>query len=109
MSCRCGDIRRCSQDIDTLNQMLKKLNKLSNDDQAINRNLFQLAINSSSSVTPDNIYELTNAETKLNENIHEHRCQMVTSCQAELNRLHSRLSSMKSEDKRYHEEEDDDD
>lgn len=102
MECRCGDIARCRNDINTLSSLIGKLEALSADDDSIGNMLNNLAGCSEASVTPINIGELVAREITLHNPVSNGRNSIINQCRGELARLQSSCAHMEIEDRDYH-------
>ena len=102
MGCRCGEIARCKSDINTLNNVISKLQELGYYDGSIDKIFNYLAGCSEASVSPDNIGELLEKETGLNHLVNTARNNIVSQCMSEMSRLQNTCTFMENEDRDYH-------
>jgi len=102
MQCYCNDISKINKDIETLKNMLSKINTMSGKDSTQDSTLARLSSNAASAVTPDNIQSLTEKTSKLNTKISDNRSAMSRRVDNEINTLNNKLSNLKTADKNYH-------
>lgn len=102
MGCRCGEIARCKSDINTLSSVISRFQELSYYDSSISNMLNNLASCSEASVSPDNVGELLEKETGLNNSVNTARNDIVSQCMSEISRLQNSCTYMEIEDNDYH-------
>lgn len=102
MGCRCGEIARCKSDINTLSSVINRLEELDYYDSSIGNMLNNLADCSKASVSPDNIGELLEKETSLNNSVNTARNDIVSQCMSEIVKLQNSCTYMEIEDNDYH-------
>ena len=102
MPCYCNDISRINKDIQTLNSMLNKVNSISSRDTNQNSVQKSLSANAVGSATPANISSLSEKTGRLNEKIATNRANMSRRISSEISSLRTRLSSLQTADRRYH-------
>ena len=103
MGCRCRDIPRCSSDIRRI-ENISSLFKDSDDiNESVSTELNGLAMECFIAFSCKNIQDLTTQEKKLNKTLTESLPQLVNKCKSKIKKLRNELSSMRSEDRDYHE------
>ena len=102
MSCRCRDIRNCIHDIDSITEIISYLNKIRQLEESVSEEYYDLSMLSRRSFITDNMAILNNKRNQLNEPIKEIIPEFIKKCDDKISSLNRELSSMRSEDRRYH-------
>jgi len=104
MGCRCRDIPRCSRDIERIEDILSLFKDTEVTNVSVSSELNGLANQSMATFFSKDMFELEAEEKKLNKTLTDLLPDMINECEGKISDLKNKLSSMKSEDKRYHEE-----
>jgi len=102
MPCYCNDIRKIDKDITTLNSMVSKANSISGRNSTQKTTLKTTSGNAGSSAKPANISSLADAITKSQDKMISNTSSMSSRISNELNSLKNKRSTLKTQDKRFH-------
>lgn len=102
MSCRCSDIRKCNHDISSIRDIISYLNKINNIEKKVEDEYVELSVLSRRTFISDNMVILNKKQNELNEPIKESVPNLITKCNEKISSLQRELSSMRSEDRSYH-------
>ena len=103
MSCRCSDIRKCIHDISAIKEIVAYLKNIRNIENQVDEEYISLSVVSRRTFINNNMVILNKKQNELNKPIKEIVPKMLKKCDEKINSLHRQLSSMKREDRHYHE------
>lgn len=107
MSCRCGDIRDCQHDIGVVNEILSDFENARSIQHNVSNKYTELARISQRTFITNNMPELNDVQSRLNETLVEEIPKLISECNEKIQQLHIELAAMISEDVYYHSHHDD--